>query len=100
MEKYTGLVKEGKKMEALREHKGKVFASALIAIIGVGLGVIPYFSVANIINNIVEGKVEIATYIPYILAVLVGLLGSVLFHEFSTIISHNLAYRVIEEKIS
>ena len=98
MEKYTGLVKEGKKMEALREHKGKVFASALIAIIGVGLGVIPYFSVANIINNIVEGKVEIATYIPYILAVLVGLLGSVLFHEFSTIISHNLAYRVIEEK--
>lgn len=85
-------------MEVLKEHKGKVFASALIAIIGVGLGVIPYFSVANIINNIVEGKVEIATYIPYILAVLVGLLGSVLFHEFSTIISHNLAYRVIEGK--
>lgn len=85
-------------MEVLKEHKGKVFASALIAIIGVGLGVIPYFSVANIINNIVEGKVEICAYIPYILTVLVGLLGSVLFHEFSTIISHNLAYRVIERK--
>ena len=98
MEKYTGLVKEGKKMEALREHKGKVFTSALIAIIGVGLDVVPYFSVANIINNIVEGKVEIGAYIPYILAVLVGLLGSVLFHELSTIISHNLAYRVIEGK--
>ena len=27
-------------MEVLKEHKGKVFASALIAIIGVGLGVI------------------------------------------------------------
>lgn len=85
-------------MEVLKEYKGKVFASALIAIIGVGLGVIPYFSVANIINNIVEGKVEIGAYIPYILAVLVGLLGSVLFHELSTIISHNLAYRVIERK--
>lgn len=85
-------------MEVLKEHNGKVFASALIAIIGVGLGVIPYFSVANIINNIVEGKVEIGAYIPYILAVLVGLLGSILFHEFSTIISHNLAYRVIEGK--
>ena len=85
-------------MEVLKEHKGKVFASALIAIIGVGLGVIPYFSVANIINNIVEGKVEIGAYIPYILSVLVGLLGSVLFHELSTIISHNLAYRVIEGK--
>ena len=85
-------------MEVLKEHKGKVFTSALIAIIGVGLGVVPYFSVANIINNIVEGKVEIGAYIPYILAVLVGLLGSILFHEFSTIISHNLAYRVIEGK--
>lgn len=85
-------------MEVLKEHKGKVFAAALIAIIGVGLGVVPYFSVANIINNIVEGKVEIGAYIPYILAVLVGLLGSVLFHELSTIISHNLAYRVIEGK--
>ena len=85
-------------MEVLKEHKGKVFASALIAIIGVGLGVIPYFSVANIINNIVEGKVEIGAYIPYILAVLVGLLGSILFHELSTIISHNLAYGVIEGK--
>lgn len=85
-------------MEVLKEHKGKVFTSALIAIIGVGLGIVPYFSVANIINNIVEGKVEIGAYIPYILAVLVGLLGSVLFHELSTIISHNLAYRVIEGK--
>ena len=43
-------------MEVLKEHKGKVFTSALIAIIGVGLDVVPYFSVANIINNIVEGK--------------------------------------------
>lgn len=85
-------------MEVLKEHKGKVFTSALIAIIGVGLDVVPYFSVANIINNIVEGKVEIGAYIPYILALLVGLLGSVLFHELSTIISHNLAYRVIEGK--
>lgn len=85
-------------MEVLKEHKGKVFTSALIAIIGVGLDVVPYFSVANIINNIVEGKVEIGAYIPYILAVLVGLLGSILFHELSTIISHNLAYRVIEGK--
>lgn len=85
-------------MEVLKEHKGKVFTSALIAIIGVGLDVVPYFSVANIINNIVEGKVEIGAYIPYILAVLVGLLGSILFHELSTIISHNLAYGVIEGK--
>mgnify|MGYP000852926801 CR=1 FL=1 len=45
-------------MEVLKEHKGKVFTSALIAIIGVGLDVVPYFSVANIINN--KGIITVA----------------------------------------
>ena len=31
-------------MGMLKEHKGKVLASVLIAIIGVGFGVLPYFS--------------------------------------------------------
>ena len=82
----------------LKKHKSKVFASVLIAIIGVGLGVIPYFSVASIINNLVDNNTDIYNYLPYIFAILVGFLGSVLFHEVSTIISHNLAYRIIEDK--
>lgn len=82
----------------LKEHKGKVSASVIFAIIGVGLGVIPYFSVASIINNLVEKNTGISNYVPYILAVLVGFLGSILFHEISTIMSHNLAYRIIEDK--
>lgn len=82
----------------LKEHKCKVSASVIFAIIGVGLGVIPYFSVASIINNLVEKNTGISNYVPYILAVLVGFLGSILFHEISTIMSHNLAYRIIEDK--
>ena len=82
----------------LKEHKGKVSASVIFAIIGVGLGVIPYFSVASIINNLVEKNTGISNYVPYILAVLVGFLGSILFHEISTIMSHNLAYRTIEDR--
>ena len=82
----------------LKEHKGKVSASVIFAIIGVGLGVIPYFSVASIINNLVEKNTGISNYVPYILAVLVGFLGSILFHEISTIMSHNLAYRIIEDR--
>ena len=82
----------------LKKHKSKVFASVLIAIIGVGFGVIPYFSVASIINNLVDNNTDIYNYLPYIFAILVGFLGSVLFHEVSTIISHNLAYRIIEDK--
>ena len=82
----------------LKKHKSKVFASVLIAIIGVGFGVIPYFSVASIINNLVDNNTDIYNYLPYIFAILVGFLGSVLFHEVSTIISHNLAYRIIEDE--
>ena len=82
----------------LKKHKSKVFASVLIAIIGVGFGVIPYFSVASIINNLVDNNTDIYNYLPYIFAILVGFLGSVLFREVSTIISHNLAYRIIEDK--
>ena len=82
----------------LKKYKSKVFSSVLLAIIGVGFGVIPYFSVASIINNIVDKNTNINNYLLYIFAVLVGFLGSILFHEMSTIISHNLAYRIIEDK--
>ena len=82
----------------LKGYKGKVSASILFAIIGVGFGVLPYFSVATIINNLVDKNINISNYLPYILTVFVGFLGSILFHEISTVISHNIAYRIIEDK--
>ena len=85
-------------MDILKGHKSKIFAAVFIAIIGVGFGVIPYFSVAAIINNLVAKNTNLNNYYPYIFAVFVGFLASILFHEISTIISHNLAYRIIEDK--
>lgn len=85
-------------MDILKGHKSKVFAAVFIAIIGVGFGVIPYFSVAAIINNLVAKNANLNNYYPYIFAVFLGFLASILFHEISTIISHNLAYRIIEDK--
>lgn len=85
-------------MDILKGHKSKIFAAVFIAIIGVGFGVIPYFSVAGIINNLVAKNTNLNNYYPYIFAVFLGFLASILFHEISTIISHNLAYRIIEDK--
>ena len=82
----------------LLEHKGKIASSILLAVVGVGLGILPYFSVAVIINTLVEENTDISSYIPYILIVLVGFIGSILFHELSTILSHHLAYSIIEDK--
>ncbi|HER1058009.1 ABC transporter ATP-binding protein [Gemella bergeri] len=75
-----------------------IFLSIFVAILGVALGTFPYFSVATIINNIVNNNTDIGNYLPYLLIVLMGLLGNILFHEISTIISHNIAYRIIEDK--
>lgn len=85
-------------MDILKGHKSKIFAAVFIAIIGVGFGVIPYFSVAVIINNLVAKNANLNNYYPYIFAVFLGFMASILFHEISTIISHNLAYRIIEDK--
>lgn len=85
-------------MDILKGHKSKIFTAVFIAIIGVGFGVIPYFSVAAIINNLVAKNANLNNYYPYIFAVFLGFLASILFHEISTIISHNLAYRIIEDK--
>lgn len=85
-------------MDILKGHKSKIFAAVFIAIIGVGFGVIPYFSVAAIINKLVAKNTNLNNYYPYIFAVFLGFLASILFHEISTIISHNLAYRIIEDK--
>lgn len=85
-------------MDILKGHKSKIFAAVFIAIIGVGFGVIPYFSVAAIINNLVAKNTNLNNYYPYIFAVFLGFLASILFHEISTIISHNLSYRIIEDK--
>lgn len=85
-------------MDILKGHKSKIFAAVFIAILGVGFGVIPYFSVAAIINNLVAKNTNLNNYYPYIFAIFLGFLASILFHEISTIISHNLAYRIIEDK--
>ena len=85
-------------MDILKGHKSKIFAAVFIAILGVGFGVIPYFSVAAIINNLVAKNANLNNYYPYIFAVFLGFMASILFHEISTIISHNLAYRIIEDK--
>lgn len=52
-------------MDILKGHKSKIFAAVFIAIIGVGFGVIPYFSVAAIINNLVAKNANLNNYYPY-----------------------------------
>lgn len=85
-------------MEELKRHKGKVFLSVSIAILGVASGILPYFSVAKLIQNIAEKNREAETYIFYTVLIFAGFAGSVFFHGISTVISHHLAFGIIEDK--
>ncbi|MDP9859914.1 ATP-binding cassette subfamily B protein [Olsenella profusa DSM 13989] len=82
----------------LKSHFGRILLSVLMAVVGVGLGVLPYYGVGSIIVMMVEGQSEIQGYVPQIALVVCGFVGSVAFHEASTVMSHNLAFRVIEDE--
>lgn len=82
----------------LKSHFGRILLSVLMAVVGVGLGVLPYYGVGSIIVMMVEGQSEIQGYVPQIALVVCGFVGSVAFHEASTMTSHNLAFRVIEDE--
>lgn len=82
----------------LKSHFGRILLSVLMAVVGVGLGVLPYYGVGSIIVMMVEGQSEIQGYVPQIALVVCGFVGSVAFHEASTVTSHNLAFRVIEDE--
>lgn len=85
-------------MEVLKKHIGQILSSVIIAIIGVFCSVVPYFALAKITQNIAINNTELEFYIRPILLILSGLIGSVIFHEISTLISHNLAFRIIEDE--
>lgn len=85
-------------MEVLKKHIGQILSSVIIAIVGVFCGVVPYFALAKITQNIAINNTDLEFYIRPILLILGGLIGSVIFHEISTLISHNLAFRIIEDE--
>lgn len=84
-------------MNVIKRHFGQILTAVLLAMIGVGCGVLPYFAMARIVTHLAAADTALAAYRGPIVMVLLGLLGSVVFHEFSTITSHNLAFHVIED---
>ncbi|MDB7980900.1 ABC transporter ATP-binding protein [Faecalicoccus pleomorphus] len=85
-------------MDLLKKHIGQILIAVVVAVLGVFCGVLPYFAIAKIVENIANGNIEFSNYQILILVVLGGLFGSIVFHEISTLISHNLAFRIIEDE--
>ncbi|GMQ56305.1 ABC transporter ATP-binding protein [Vallitalea sediminicola] len=79
-----------------KQCKKKMVVSVLLAIAGVGFGIIPYFAVSKLINRLFENNYT-WTYIGYIAFIaLIGYFGKVIFSTMSTVLSHRSAFLILK----
>ena len=84
-------------MDILKKHIGAIIFPVLFAIIGVACGIVPYFAVASIVTQLINGVTDYRVFLPYAGLILAGFAGALIGHSISTIGSHNLAFSVIED---
>lgn len=82
-------------MNILKGHYKQVFFSVIAAVIGVFFSIIPFFAVSKIVTLIIEKKINFEYFTPLLGVVVIGLLGKNIFHQISTLTSHNLAFGII-----
>lgn len=83
-------------MNYLKDNIGKIIFSVIVAILGVACNVLPYFAIAKIVTLLINGTKNINSFMPLFFMVLGGFVGGTVFHEISTLSSHNLAFKIIE----
>ncbi|EMB43013.1 ABC transporter ATP-binding protein [Treponema denticola] len=84
-------------MDILKKHIGAIIFPVVFAIIGVACGIVPYFAVASIVTQLINGVTDYRVFLPYAGLILAGFAGALIGHSVSTIGSHNLAFSVIED---
>ena len=78
-------------------HKGEYVLSVVLAVIGVGFSVAPYFVVAGIVGGLMEGNRDMHYYLTKSLIIGILWLLRILFHAFSTATSHRATFAVLGE---
>ena len=84
-------------MDIIKKHIGKIIFPVVVAILGVACGIVPYFAVASIVTQLINGVTDYRVFLPYAGLILAGFAGSIIGHSISTIGSHNLAFSIIED---
>ena len=79
------------------DHGGQYVLSVILAVIGVGFSVAPFFVVAGIIQGLMAGRQELSFYLTQCLIMAALWVGRVLFHAFSTATSHRATFAVLGE---
>ena len=84
-------------MDIIKKHIGAIIFPVIVAIFGVACGILPYFAIASIVTQLINGATDYRIFLPYAGLILAGFAGAIIGHSISTIGSHNLAFSIIED---
>lgn len=84
-------------MDIIKKHIGGIIFPVIAAIIGAACGIVPYFAIASILTQLIDGTSDYRVFVPYVGLVFAGFAGGLIGHSVSTIGSHNLAFSIIED---
>ena len=84
-------------MDIIKKHIGGIIFPVIAAIIGAACGIVPYFAIASIMTQLIDGTSDYRVFVPYVGLVFAGFAGAIIGHSVSTIGSHNLAFSIIED---
>ena len=84
-------------MDIVKKHIGRIIFPVIVAILGVACGILPYFAVASIVTQLINGVTDYRVFLPHVGLIFAGFAGSIIGHSISTIGSHNLAFSIIED---
>ena len=84
-------------MDIIKKHIGAVIFPVIVAMLGVACGILPYFAIASIVTQLINGATDYRIFLPYAGLILIGFAGAIIGHSISTIGSHNLAFSIIED---
>jgi len=94
---HAGIDREGKVMDIIKKHIGAIIFPVITAMIGVACGIVPYFAVASIITQLINGVTDYRVFLSFTALIFAGFAGAIIGHSISTIGSHNLAFSIIED---
>lgn len=82
-------------MEWAGSKKNKYIMSIIFALINVVFKIIPYFVIADVVADIIDGEQDISVYITRAAAVAGSFMVAELFHSISTSLSHKATFEVL-----
>ncbi|MBR6982466.1 MAG: ABC transporter ATP-binding protein, partial [Ruminococcus sp.] len=77
------------------ERKGKFIASVILALFSMLCGIVPYYFIARIVRNLLDGNTDKVVYIADCVIILALWLGHALFHALSTANSHLATFHTL-----